>query len=555
MKTKMFFILFTLVVTNLYSQPGTIDSTFIYDYGVPYQQGNVTCSAIQNDGKIILAGTFTSFRNLKRGGIIRLNQDGTIDYTFDSNIGFSDVIYISDIKFQNDGKILICGRFTEYNGIIKNGIIRLFPNGTIDPSFNIGTGFSTPPNEPKKILPLDDGKIMVCGAFQSFNGIPINGIFRLNSDGSIDESFNIDETILNYIIINDFEIQPDGKIICVGGLNVPINGTYCNGIMRINNDGSLDNTFSSGIGFETNIPNSYISVSCVKLLENGDMLVGGSFSTYDGEPSNNIIKLNSDGSKDNSFNLSIGSNENNSIVRKIIIQPDGKIIIGGLLVTLNGNNVSGLIRIDNVNNNLETDFNILGAGGYLTILLNSESKIICSGAAYAYSNMQLSPFRLNSDGSFDTSFDLGFDINDEINSVDIQNDQKIICGGKFTSYDNLSRNRILRLLQDGSTDPSFLTGLGFNDEVKVIKVQQDQKILVGGLFTAYNGDSCNRIVRLNSNGSIDNTFDIGTGFNNTVNFILLQSDGKIIVGGEFTSYNGNSCNKLIRLAGQTHTFF
>ena len=95
---------------------------------------------------------------------------------------------------------------------------------------------------------------------------------------------------------------------------------------------------------------------------------------------------------------------------------------------------------------------------------------------------------------------------------------------------------------------SFNIGTGFNGIVYTIDIQSDGKILVGGNSTLYNGTTSNSIIRLNSNGSIDTSFNIGTGFfNGGVYTIYIQLDGKILVGGYFTTYNGTTSNRIIRL--------
>ena len=96
-------------------------------------------------------------------------------------------------------------------------------------------------------------------------------------------------------------------------------------------------------------------------------------------------------------------------------------------------------------------------------------------------------------------------------------------------------------------DTSFVIGTGFNDDVRTIITQVDGKILVGGKFTNYNGVQQNYISRLNTDGSLDTSFNIGTGFSYIISTIVLQSDGKILVGGTFTSYNGINRNAVVRL--------
>ena len=120
-------------------------------------------------------------------------------------------------------------------------------------------------------------------------------------------------------------------------------------------------------------------------------------------------------------------------------------------------------------------------------------------------------------------------------------------GGGFDRYNGVNANRIIRLNQDGSVDETFSTGSGFNSSVISIQVQSDGKILVGGGFDRYNGVNANRIIRLNQDGSVDETFSTGSGFNTSVISIQVQSDGKILVGGAFDVYDGISVNRIIRL--------
>jgi uncharacterized delta-60 repeat protein len=131
-------------------------------------------------------------------------------------------------------------------------------------------------------------------------------------------------------------------------------------------------------------------------------------------------------------------------------------------------------------------------------------------------------------------------------SLVIQSDGKILAGGQFTLYNSTTCNGIVRLNSDGSIDNTFSIGSGLSD-VRNIKIQYDGKIIAVGGFTSYNGTSINRIIRLNVDGSIDNGFAIGSGFNFSPYDLKIQADGKIIAIGNFTLYNGTSCNGIIRL--------
>jgi uncharacterized delta-60 repeat protein len=154
---------------------------------------------------------------------------------------------------------------------------------------------------------------------------------------------------------------------------------------------------------------------------------------------------------------------------------------------------------------------------------------------------------LNTDGSKDTTFNIGTGFNNPVNSTSIQSDGKILVGGQFTTFTGATQNRLIRLNSDGSKDTSFNIGTGFGSFVFSTAIQSDGKILVGGAFTTFTGATENRLIRLNSDGSKDTSFNIGSGFNSSVLSTAIQSDGKILVGGNFTTYQGVSSFRNILL--------
>ena len=166
-------------------------------------------------------------------------------------------------------------------------------------------------------------------------------------------------------------------------------------------------------------------------------------------------------------------------------------------------------------------------------------------------------------GTPDTAFSAavistGDGFNEDVWSVAVQADNKIVLGGDFTRLNGVVVNHIARLNADGSPDTAFTTavnstgdGTGFDDEVYWVAVQANGQILVGGIFTTLNGDVVNHIARLNPDGTPDIAFttNTGTGFDKRVNSIAVQADGKIVVGGKFTTLNGVTTNNIARLFG------
>lgn len=467
-----------------YHNDGSIDTTF--QLSTFSESGFINAIAIQADGKIIVGGNFTTMNGEYVGSLIRLNPDGSKDASF---VGlFGNVIYT--IAMQSDGKIIVGGNGNYIvNEHYQKSMVRLNSNGTIDPTFDFGSlGFS-PTNTSTpiyKVVVQPDGKIIAGGSFSGFNGTGPGKLIRFNADGTKDTSFDIGLGSSDNGIVSDILLQADGKIILCGGFG-NWNGQSYGRLCRLNADGSTDTSFSNFFNSSNSGPSKIAKQADGKILGVGPFTVSNDIKR--------IVRLHVDGSLDYTFINSI----NSSSLRNIHIQADDKILIGGAMSS---------DQMDGLKN---------GIG------------------------------RLNSDGSIDNSYSLNTGLNDEVIAIALQADNKTLLGGNFTRFNGLVQHRLLRLNEEATIDNTFLIGSGFNDRVTSISVQTDTKIIVGGNFTTYNDQSYNYLVRLSSNGAIDSGFTIGTGFNNSVETILLQPDGKIIVGGNFTQFNGSPQNYLIRL--------
>ena len=248
---------------------------------------------------------------------------------------------------------------------------------------------------------------------------------------------------------------------------------------------------------------SYNPVYTTKLQTNGKIILGGDYTLYNGTPVNRVARVNTDLTLDTTFNIGTGADKR---INASAIQADGKILIGGDLTTYNGFARKGIVR-------------------------------------------------LNSDGSLDTSFTIGTGINDAtyatIKAIAIQpSDGKILIGGYFTTYNGVTKINIARLNTNGTLDTTFSSSFttSSGNSVNCIAVQNDGKIILGGDFITYGSNNSSKIVRLNSNGSIDSTFIIGTGFTSLdlsvyLYCLKIQSDGKILAGGNFGFYNSLSRKK------------
>ena len=323
----------TSLNTTFQSNRGTGPDNFIYNVDM------------QSDGKVLIVGRITSYNGIPTGELARINTDGSLDTTFNNNLiagsgggasglGGAGYTYFADV--QTDGKILVVGNFTTYGSTPVYRIARFNSDGTPDSTFmtNVGTGAN---NYAFQVQQLQSGKILVDGAFSTFNGTTVSGVVLLNSDGTTDTSFttNLGTGFVGGTDRN-FAETADGKIIIMGDFT-SLNGTTVGGIVRLNADGTIDNTFNQGAGFAGGYPYGATAQS------NGKLLVVSSATTYDGATISNLVRLNSDGTLDTDFVTNVGSTNN---VYKTAVQADGKILVSGAFNTFNGLSVNKIIRLN-----------------------------------------------------------------------------------------------------------------------------------------------------------------------------------------------------------------
>ncbi|MFN3941559.1 MAG: T9SS type A sorting domain-containing protein [Flavobacterium sp.] len=321
---------------------GTLDNTFTS----PGLFGSILYStAFTSEGKILVGGEFTTFYNVPANRLVRLFSNGTLDSSF--NIGAGANNYIRKVIVLPDGKILIAGRFTQYNGIARAGIARLNSDGTLDSSFNPGTGLTGITGEAVSMSVQTDGKILLSGFFTSFNGISANRTVRLNPDGSHDATFSSPFISGGAGGINNVDVilsLPDGKIM-IGGNFTTVGGFARSSIARLNNNGTVDTTFVPNPGAQTTWGTT---VSTVTLLNDENYLVGGTFATFNGVNRSGIVKVTSNGALDSSFDPGAGvvHGTGSGSVAQFLIQSDGKIVIGGHFLSYNGTERRFLARLN-----------------------------------------------------------------------------------------------------------------------------------------------------------------------------------------------------------------
>ena len=294
-------------------------------------------------------------------------------------------------------------------------------------------------------------------------------------------------------------LQPDGKVL-IGGNFTMVNQQNHSYIARLLPDGRLDAAFA---------PAADDLVYALALQHNGNIVVGGRFTKMNGKTKERIARLLSDGTLDPEFTAV----KPNRSVSALLIDAENKILLGGSFTKLNETNRK-----------------------YITRLLPT--------------------------GRLDASFNPGAGPNDGVGSIATQPDGKIIFGGAFTQVNGLDKKGVARLNPDGTLDSVFNnTGSGPNREINKVLLRPDGRIMIAGIFTNVDGIARNRIARLQPDGSLDVSFrpftSSGAGANRDVNTLALFPDGRLLLGGFFTTINGKSSNRIAVLnakAAQTIEF-
>lgn len=341
--------------------------------------------------------------------------------------------------------------------------------------------------------------------------------------------------------IDAIAVQPDGGIL-LGGYFTSINGEPRQNIARLLPDGSVESmtTFSLGSGVNGTVYSMIVQAD-------GKVLLGGTFNYVNNQGVTRIARLFADGNVEKSPGMD-GSAD--GTVFCAAMQADGKFLIGGCFYAVRGQPHRCVARLLS-NGVAESGFNAgpSPSGCIYSVATQADGKVVFGGS-YEYRRIG----RFNADGSVDSTFSTGLGVSgdtitDGVHSIVVQPDGKILIAGGFNSVNGSARNRIARLHPGGSVESTttFNPGAGLDGTVYGLALQADGRILLSGAFTSVNGEPRNRIARLNADGTLDNTFLPGNGANAAVYGLALQADGKILFGGDFSSYNGTARNRIARL--------
>jgi hypothetical protein len=345
-------------------------------------------------------------------------------------------------------------------------------------------------------LPTDgSGDVYVGGDFSAYDGAQAIGIVRLNDDGTIDPAFATGLGF-NGSVRSVVPAGAPGGNIYVGGDFTTYNGIQAIRLVRLNANGSFDPAFATATGF-----NSTVHVIAHAGDGSGDVYVGGDFSAYNGITANRLMRLNADGTVDPAF--ATGTGFNNTVFTVMpATDGSGDLYVGGAFTTYNGVSANNLVR-------------------------------------------------LNSNGTVDPVFDTGTGFNNTVFTLASAGSESLYVGGAFNNYNGSQVNGLVRVNSNGVRDLFLATGTGFNNTVFGLVPADDgsEDLYAGGAFTNYNGTQANNLVRLNSNGTVDLSFATGTGFSNSVLRVVPvgSGSGDLYVGGEFIQYQFTPIGRFVRL--------
>ncbi|KYG67309.1 hypothetical protein AZI86_09945 [Bdellovibrio bacteriovorus] len=567
-------------------------------------------SAEDGTDDVFIGGAFTLYGDVGINRMIKMQQDGSVRTSFSTGAGFSASVY--SILPITGGKVYVGGAFTTYDGNTANRLVRLNSDGTIDTDFAMGTGLNGDVWEIIQVPSSTD--IIVGGTFTTYNGVTTNRIARIRADGTLNTT---DFTIGTGFNGGVYALSYDGSgYLHVGGQFTAYNGTASLGnIVRLQSNGTVANIY--GTGFTGGTPIIYDL-----LIDGASVHVGGTFTTYQAVASrayyvvvnstngslqytsgcnstvytlakrktnyvaggsftacggqtyaNRVVTLSYPSSgtamtaTDPDFAVSSGSTVQgvNGVVRALLVgstllNPFHKIWIGGQFTTFQAAETPYLARVNGVDGSETLDIALNVASGFNNYVETIEPMPDDSGRLYVggqfttYQNITVNRIvRVNADGSMDSSFISGAGFNGTVYTIKADAATgKIYVGGTFTTYNGTANvNRLARLNPDGTLDTTFINPLattGANSTVTRILLTETS-LFVGGSFTTINGVANARIVKLLKTGGFDTTFNNGSGFNNTVWSMAQPDDGSgdIYVGGNFTAYNGTSRSGIVRL--------
>lgn len=357
------------------------------------------------------------------------------------------------VTTNNQGRIILGGGFSMFNGQPMKNIAQLMPDGRLDSTFDPGQGVN---GRVWALAAETDNQVVIGGDFTSVDGVARNRIARVNSNGKLDAQFDPGAGADG--LVESVEVMSDGRIL-VGGFFTKINEIGRTNVAILSDDGLVDPSF------DPETPPAFVGHVARRA---GDHILLGGEVVYDaGNPvaniTNSLSRYDLTGARDTGFQVSVGDLFFNR-VSDLVVQPDGKIVVCGLFLAVNGVPVSCIARL-NANGDYDETFDVGSGASYwvFRVALQSDGKILLCGWFESVDGQpRLGVARLNIDGSLDETFDPRGGANGFVYSaMPMMNGQILLTGG-FSKFDGYDRFRFATLNQDGSIQTTSLSIGGYS---------------------------------------------------------------------------------------------
>ncbi|TLD68865.1 hypothetical protein FEM03_20540 [Phragmitibacter flavus] len=677
-----------IAALNADEVPGTVDESFTVK---AVQGGKITQLVQQPDGKVLVAGNFTKVNGTDRAWVIRLNTDGSVDESFNftaspswefqitemvlavqpdgrillfNNHSFASLIRLnvdgsSDSSFappamhtssgpeahaillQEDGKILVGGRFSTVNGTARSNLARINADGTLDTTFSLAVG-----GRVKMLQALENGSVLIGGEITTVGGTSVNKVAKINDSGQLDTSF-APALVPGVTSVNVAVVLEDGRLR-LGGSRSGANSDPAGWVAGLLTNGEVDPSFNTWMSTE-----GIVEALVLRNLESSGYLIGGGFTDDNGTAQSAVQSLDQGGMPQVEAQQ---VDMVNSRASALLPLADGRVLVGGDVVTVGNQSRLGLARLQ-ANLSLDHDhrlqfthprypdsedrmatlrlerladgrvatmgrvdalisadgntyqpvspigvltagrqidegFSAAPSGRPLTmaeaVASTQDGQLLIGGATDKKSPVATAPVsRFSSAGGWDETFLIQPSSLEWVGGLEVLPDGKVIGGGNANYFVPGLEGAVRRWLPDGQEDPEFAvtpvgkvnqvrrlpdgrilviesqmirrlrsngevdTGFkpvsfigGFIEEVKLLP---GDRLIAVGSFGAANGVLANRMVKLHADGSVDTSFNTWGGPNHTVHDVVVRKDGDIVIAGTFQMVDGMSCRFLMQL--------
>ncbi len=517
-------------------------------------------AVLPGSGGLYIGGSFTHFDSYAAASAARVSVHGAFDPAFATGSGFDGPVFAALVAPDASGDVYLAGWITAYQGVASRGLIRLDCHGARDPHF--ATTLSA-----YALAASRDGSgdIFAGGA---------NGVSRVRPDGTIAWNFRS-----GFVVSLASAMDGSGDVFAAGD-NGPV--------VRLHADGTRDAGFTVGWFADSDSSLVFLYDVVAAADGSGDLYVAGSFNSYEGAATGQIVRLNADGSLDSAFDTTGGFDKQ---VLSLAAADDGSgdVYAGGAFTTYQGVAAGGIIRLHRSGARAETfdsgtGFDYLvyelqplgdGTGADRLARLNGDGAIqdallsrfdevrallpdasgsgkvyVLGGLTYAGVPTRWGPARLNPDGTLDNSFAIGEPVCSELLAT-LDGSGDIYVAGRFSSYAGVAANAMVRLHPDGSVNPAFSVPIGTFGEVYAVANAIDGSRSVYAAGRLGLAEMEGGVIRLLEDGSVDHSFSstlrFGSGQGISVMAPAADASGDVYVGGGFNVASGAPADGIVRL--------